>query len=101
MQGELTTHLGYEKHDLKGKNTGNSRNGYTEKTVKSEDGNLALKIPRDRNGDFSPQIIPKNQTRFEGFDDKIVSLYARGMTTRKGKGSNVKMQIEKGKVIAF
>jgi putative transposase len=82
LQGELTTHLGYEKHDLKGKNSGNSRNGYTDKTLKSEDGNLALKIPRDRNGDFAPQIIPKNQTRFEGFDDKIVSLYARGMTTR-------------------
>lgn len=82
LQGELTTHLGYEKHDLKGKNSGNSRNGYTDKTLKSEDGNLALKIPRDRNGDFTPQIIPKNQTRFDGFDDKIVSLYARGMTTR-------------------
>lgn len=82
LQGELTTYLGYEKHDLKGKNSGNSRNGYTEKTLKSEDGNLALEIPRDRNGDFTPQIIPKNQTRFDGFDDKIVSLYARGMTTR-------------------
>jgi putative transposase len=82
LQGELTTHLGYEKHELKGRNSGNSRNGYTEKTLKSEDGELPIQIPRDRAGDFTPQIVSKNQTRFDGFDDKIISLYSRGMTTR-------------------
>lgn len=82
LEGELTTHLGYEKHAAQGDNSGNSCNGYSEKVLKGEDGELVLQIPRDRNGDFSPQIIPKNQTRFEGFDGKIISLYARGMTTR-------------------
>lgn len=82
LEGELTTELGYNKHDPKGNNIGNSRNGYSEKTLKGTNGELPIKVPRDRNGDFSPQIIPKNQTRFDGFDEKIISLYARGMTTR-------------------
>ena len=82
MQGEMSTHLGYEKHDAKGKNSGNSRNGYSDKTLKGQSGELTIQVPRDRNADFSAQIVPKNQTRFEGFDDKIISLYARGMTTR-------------------
>lgn len=82
LAGELTTELGYEKHSADGKNSGNSRNGYSEKTLKGEQGELTISVPRDRNGDFEPQIIPKNQTRFDGFDAKIISLYARGMTTR-------------------
>lgn len=82
LAAELTTELGYEKHDACGRNSGNSRNGYSEKTIKSENGELLINIPRDRNGDFEPKIIPKNQTRFDGFDDRIISLYARGMTTR-------------------
>jgi putative transposase len=82
LEGELTETLGYNKYEAKGKNTGNSRNGHTEKTLKSTEGELKLNIPRDRNGNFEPKLIPKNQTRFEGFDDKILSLYARGMTTR-------------------
>jgi putative transposase len=84
MEGELTTELGYKKNDPKGKNSGNSRNGYSEKTIKCTSGEIPIQIPRDRNGEFSPQIIAKDQTRFEGFDDKIISLYARGggMTTR-------------------
>src|SRR6056297_602923 len=82
LEGEITTELGYGKHDPKGNNSGNSRNGYGEKTLKGTHGDLPIQVPRDRNGDFSPQIIPKNQTRFEGFDEKIISLYARGMTTR-------------------
>jgi putative transposase len=82
MDGELTTELGYEKHDPAGNNSGNSRNGYTEKTLKCNDGELLIKIPRDRNGDFEPRIIPKNQTRFDDMDEKIISLYARGMSTR-------------------
>ncbi len=82
LEGELTTDLGYEKHEIKGNNSGNSRNGYSEKTLKGEEGHLSIQIPRDRNGNFEPKIITKNQSRFDGFDDKIISLYARGMTTR-------------------
>ncbi len=82
LSGELTTELGYEKHSSDGKNSGNSRNGYSEKTLKGADGEFTIDIPRDRNGDFEPKIIQKNQTRFEGFDEKIITLYARGMTTR-------------------
>ena len=82
MEGELTTELGYEKHDNAGNNSGNSRNGYTEKTLKCNEGELPIKVPRDRNGDYEPKIIPKNQTRFDDMDEKIISLYARGMSTR-------------------
>ena len=85
MQAELTHHLGYDKHDPKGNNSGNSRNGKSKKTLKGDFGNLPLEVPRDRNSTFEPQIVPKGQTRFEGFDDKILSLYARGMTTRQIK----------------
>lgn len=82
LEGEMTTELGYDKHDPAGNNSGNSRNGHSEKTIKGDHGEFSIQIPRDRNGDFAPKIIPKNQTRFDGFDDKIISLYARGMTTR-------------------
>lgn len=82
LNAELTTHLGYEKHDPVGYNTGNSRNGTTPKTIKGEFGEVELEIPRDRAGTYTPQLVPKHQTRFEGFDEKILSLYARGMTTR-------------------
>ena len=85
MQAELTHHLGYDKHDPAGNNTGNSRNGKSLKTLKGEFGTLPVDVPRDRNATFAPQIIPKGQTRFEGFDDKILSLYARGLTTRQIK----------------
>jgi putative transposase len=83
MQAELTEHLGYEKHDGAGDNSGNSRNGKSRKTLKGEFGNLPIEVPRDRDSSFAPQIVPKGQTRFSGFDDKILSLYARGMTTRE------------------
>jgi putative transposase len=83
MQAELTEHLGYEPHDAVGDNSGNSRNGKSRKTLKGDFGNLPLEVPRDRNSTFEPQIVPKGQTRFDGFDDKILSLYARGMTTRE------------------
>src|ERR671939_1103792 len=83
MQAELTEHLGYEKHDAAGDNSGNSRNGKSKKTLKGDFGNLPLEVPRDRNSTFDPQIVSKGQTRFDGFDDKILSLYARGMTTRE------------------
>jgi len=85
MQAELTHHLGYSKHSPKGNKSGNSRNGNSQKTLKGDFGTLPLEVPRDRNATFEPQIIPKHQTRFAGFDDKILSLYARGMTTRQIK----------------
>ncbi|MCP4625369.1 MAG: hypothetical protein GY850_17885 [bacterium] len=82
MDSELTYHLGYDKSSPSGKNTGNSRNGKSSKTIKGDFGEVSIEVPRDRNGDFNPQIVKKNQTRFDGFDDKIISMYARGMTTR-------------------
>jgi putative transposase len=86
MNTELTQHLGYERHDPAGYNSGNSRNGTTPKTVQGDFGAMVVETPRDRNGSFEPQILPKHQTRFEGFDDKILSMYARGMTTREIQG---------------
>jgi putative transposase len=82
MQAEMAHHLGYEKHDPSGYNSGNSRNGVTHKTLRGDFGEIELETPRDRQGEFSPQIVQKNQTRWTGFDEKILSLYARGMTTR-------------------
>jgi putative transposase len=83
LGAELSEHLGYEKGDPAGRRTGNSRNGYSEKTVLTEDGELDLAVPRDRNGTFEPIIVPKGERRLDGFDDRIVSLYARGMTVRE------------------
>ncbi len=82
LNAELTTHLGYEKHNTAGHNTGNFRNGTYPKTIKGEFGEVQLEIPRDRDGSYTPQLLPKHQTRFEGFDEKILSIYARRMTTR-------------------
>jgi putative transposase len=82
MKAEMTAHLGYDKHDPAGKKSGNSRNGKSKKTIKGEFGNMEIAVPRDRNSTFEPVIIPKGETRFTGFDDKIISMYARGMTTR-------------------
>jgi transposase-like protein len=79
---EMTGHLGYEKHDPAGRGSGNSRNGMTPKTVLTDVGAVDLAVPRDRNGSFEPQIIRKGQTRLEGFNERIIALYARGMTTR-------------------
>src|ERR1700740_1835934 len=86
LGAELTEHLGYEKGDPAGRGTGNSRNGTSSMTVLSEDGELEIAVPRDRAGSFEPQLIAKGQTRFDGFDDKILSLYARGMTVREIQG---------------
>ncbi len=82
MQAEMTEHLGYEKHDPAGDNSGNSRNGATRKTLKGGFGEMELATPRDRNGEFELRIIKKRQTRWTGFDDKILSMYARGISTR-------------------
>ena len=86
LGGELTHHLGYEKGDPAGHGSGNSRNGHSSKTVLSEEGEIDLAIPRDRAGTFEPQLIPKGVTRLDGFDDKIISLYARGLTVREIQG---------------
>lgn len=82
MQAEMTEHLGYEKNAPANKKTDNSRNGSYKKRVKGEFGNLDIDVPRDRDASFEPIILPKGQSRFTGFDDKIIALYARGMTTR-------------------
>ena len=79
---EMTGHLGYEKHDPAGRGSGNSRNGTTGKTVLTDVGAVDLAVPRDRAGSFEPQIVRKGQTRLEGFNERIIALYARGMTTR-------------------
>ena len=84
MQQELTHHLGYERHErseAQEKST-NSRNGFSQKNIRSSHGELELEVPRDRESSFEPQIIPKNQRYFKGFDEKIISMYARGMSTR-------------------
>src|SRR5579864_5129760 len=86
LKAELTEHLGYEKHDPVGQGSGNSRNGKSRKKLKGDFGELELETPRDRNGTFEPQIVAKGQTRFTGFDDKILSMYARGMSTREITG---------------
>ena len=86
LGAELTEHLGYEKGDPGGRGTGNNRNGTSSKTILTEDGGIEIAVPRDRAGSFEPQLIAKGQTRFDGFDEKILSLYARGMTVREIQG---------------
>lgn len=86
LQAELTTHLGYEKHGVEGNEQGNTRNGTSSKRLKGEFGTVEIEVPRDRQASFAPKMVPKGETRFAGFDDKILSLYARGMTTREIQG---------------
>src|SRR6202034_2649156 len=82
MEVELTDHLGYEPHQEPAGGAGNTRNGSTPKTLITEQGEVAINTPRDRAGTFEPQIVRKRQRRFEGFDDKILALYSRGLSTR-------------------
>jgi putative transposase len=86
LGAELSHHLGYEKGDPEGRCSGNSRNGHSSKTVLTEDGKIDLAIPRDRAGTFEPQLVPKGVTRLDGFDGKVISLYARGLTVREIQG---------------
>ncbi len=83
LEAEMTAHLGHDKHEAVTNATGNARNGKSRKTLKGDFGDLPIEIPRDRQGDFEPQIIAKHQRRWTGFDDKIVSLYARGLSARE------------------
>lgn len=82
LAGELTSHLGYDKHQRSEECKKNTRNGYSSKTLQTSNGNLTISVPRDRNGDFEPQIVEKHQIRFDGIDEKIIALYARGLSTR-------------------
>ena len=86
LEAEMAEHLGHGKHEPVANPAGNTRNGRSKKTLKGEFGELPIEIPRDRHGSFEPQLIPKHQTRWTGFDDKILSLYARGMTVREIQG---------------
>ena len=82
LNAEIEDHLGYPKNSPDGRNSGNSRNGYSSKTLKGDFGQVEMKTPRDRNGTFDPQFVKKGQTRLTQFDDQILALYAKGMTTR-------------------
>ena len=86
LHAEMAEHLGHGKNEPVENVTGNTRNGTSQKTLQGDFGKLPIDIPRDRHGNFEPQIIPKHQTRWTGFDDKILSLYARGMTVREIQG---------------
>ncbi|MBK9386660.1 MAG: IS256 family transposase [Planctomycetes bacterium] len=86
MQAEMTEHLGYEKHAPEGRGAPNSRNGTRAKTLRTDHGELEIEVPRDRASSFEPQIVKKRQTSFTGFDEKILALYARGMTVRDIQG---------------
>src|ERR1700740_619540 len=83
LGAELSEHLGYEKGDPAGRGSGNSRNGFSSKTVIGDDGAIEIAVPRDRQGSFEPQIVAKGQTRLDGFDDRVISLYARGLSVRE------------------
>ena len=82
LEAEMEHHLGYAKHDPAGKKSGNSRNGKTSKTVRSVHGEIELEVPRDRNSTFEPRLVKKSEKQLGGFDERIISLYARGMSTR-------------------
>ena len=81
LEVELADHLGYEPHDPAGRGSGNSRNGTSRKTVTTDVGDVELAVPRDRNGTFDPQTVPKHQRRLDGLSGNVISLYAKGMTT--------------------
>jgi transposase-like protein len=81
LEIEMSEHLGYDRHDPVGRNGLNSRNGSTPKTVRTGIGEVTVQVPRDRDGTFQPAAIPKHQRRLDGFDEAVISLYAKGMTT--------------------
>lgn len=83
LGAEMEAHLGYAKHESSGRGSGNSRNGHSNKTLKGNHGEIAIQVPRDRNGEFEPQLVKKGQTRLTDFDEQILCLYAKGMSTRE------------------
>jgi len=82
LQGEMAAHLGYERYAPEGRGSGNSRNGATQKTVQTAAGPAEVSVPRDRAGSFEPVTVPKGTRRFTEFDDMVIALYAKGLTTR-------------------
>ena len=82
LEAEMSEHVGYDKHSPEGDNTGNSRNGYSKKTIKSKYGLTEIKIPRDRNSEFEPQIIQKHEKTANAIEEQIIGMYAKGMSTR-------------------
>lgn len=86
LEKEMEGHLGYEKHAAKGNNTGNNRNGKSKKLIQSTHGPIEIEVPRDRKSEFEPKLIKKRERHISSFDDKIISMYARGMTTRDIQG---------------
>jgi transposase-like protein len=86
LEAELTDHLGYGPNAPQGRGSGNNRNGKSQKTVQSDSGALQIEVPRDRNGSFEPQLVKKRQRRLKGFDEKVLSLYASGLSTRDIQG---------------
>src|SRR5215469_13168307 len=90
LEAEMTEHLGYEKNSNTGDNSGNSRNGHTEKTVLLENQSAVIEVPRDRNGTFEPIIVPKHEKRVPLFNDQIISMYSFGMSDR-----DIKTHLEK------
>src|SRR5215469_16135581 len=86
LEAEMTEHLGYEKNSNAGDNSGNSRNGHTEKTILLENQSAVIEVPRDRNSTFEPVIVPKHEKRVPLFNDQIISMYARGMTASEIQG---------------
>ncbi|MFW6030880.1 MAG: IS256 family transposase, partial [Halanaerobiales bacterium] len=82
FEAEMDEHLGYEKHNTQGNNTGNSRNGYSEKTIQTRFGNTKVGIPRDRNGSYEPKIVKKYEKTSNQLEDQIIAMYAKGMSTR-------------------
>ena len=82
LEEEMTDHLGYEKHDQKSKETNNSRNGFSNKKVKSQFGTIPLDVPRDRKSKFDPTVVKKRQNDISILDEKVISMYVKGMTVR-------------------
>ena len=82
MEAELTDHLGYEPYEAEGRNSGNSRNGYYSKKVRTSEGDTGVRIPRDRNGEYEPKILRKYAANTNELEEKIIGLYAKGMSTR-------------------
>src|SRR5215510_8010951 len=83
LEAEMTHHLGYEKHGRVTNANRNTRNGTSQKTLKGQHGEVSVTIPRDRDSSFEPQLVAKHQTHWRGFDDMVISLYARGMSVRE------------------
>jgi len=82
LESEMDEHLGYDKNSVEGNNSGNSRNGYNKKTISTQYGETEIKVPRDRNGEFDPQVIGKYQNKSNDIENQILAMYAKGMSTR-------------------